>query len=131
MDNLHPYFGTIEMRRISADCLDIGTTDARGGVINLNRRIPGKRLLITQGIVIPSQLDGSRTLCNGSYLGDNRNKVAGSIQLLEEIKTGLSIVQRTTIRECGCINRLNGLIGRLRITSQSNLTLVLRVEQIG
>src|SRR5271157_6250869 len=97
MDNLHPHFRTIEMRRKSTDGLNISTTDARGGVVNLDLRIVAQRLLITEGIIVPGQFNGSRALSNRAYFGDHRNKVARSVQLLEEIQAGLGIIQGATI----------------------------------
>jgi hypothetical protein len=53
VEDFHPQFGTIGMRRISADRLDIHAGDGRGGIENGGGRIPFPSIYIAKSIIVP------------------------------------------------------------------------------
>src|ERR1043166_7578826 len=108
------------MGRISTDRLNIDASEAAGSWNDhLRFRITGEGVDRCQSVVVPGNADGSFPFGNQTIIGNGRHEVASFVQLSEEIKTGLGIVERATIRKSRGVYRLDRLVRGARIARES------------
>src|SRR5258708_26588860 len=118
------------MRCIGADTLDVATRNTRFWIDDGDRGVTSERGLISERIVIPGQLDRSFTLSDRGGLGNYRHEIPSFVEFCKEIKPCLRIVQRAAAREGRGVYGLDGLVGGSRIPRQSDLALVIWLQQI-
>ncbi len=120
------------MWRKGADRLGVHAGEpAVGRDDDLDRGIVLQGDLVGQREVRPRDDDGRLARHHQSLLGDDRDEVAGFLQLLEEVEAGLGIVERATVGEGGRVDRLDGLVRGRRVAGQGDRVLVVGLEEVG
>jgi hypothetical protein len=92
----------------------------------------GLELLGVPGVqVVPVDADGRLALLDGGRGRLDGRVVAVALQLLEEVEAGLDVVEGAAARERGRPDAAEGRTGLGRVAVESDLALVLGLEEIG
>lgn len=122
------------MRCVSGDALNVNTgKHALGRYDDFGRRVVVQRFLPGKRVVVPGNDDRRRALRQRTGLADNGQEVASLVEVGEVFQAsfasflaGLRIGSKTSSE-----NAEDCLVGRARVTCESDLTGEFRLQEIG